>query len=79
MYARGQSNVTDNVIDDVRVWQFRPYSLKYVSWKDRKAVTADLRKIYTSATVDEAKLSLEAFAEKWDQQYLTISQSWISH
>lgn len=54
-------------------------ALKYVSWKDRKELASDLRKIYTSATVDEAELALEAFAEKWDQQYPTISQSWLNH
>lgn len=30
------------------------HSLRFVSWKDRKAVVADLKKIYTSATVEEA-------------------------
>lgn len=54
-------------------------ALKYVSWKDRKELAADLRKIYTSATLDEAELALEAFAEKWDRQYPSISQSWLKH
>jgi len=54
-------------------------SLKFVSWKDRKAVTADLRRIYQSVTVDEAGLGLEGFAKKWDGQYPTISASWRKH
>lgn len=51
-------------------------SLKYVVWKDYKAVTADLKKIYCSVTEDEALAELENFAEKWDEKYLFISKSW---
>jgi putative transposase len=51
-------------------------SLKYVSYKDRKAVAADLKDIYRAVTEDEASLNLAAFAEKWDTKYPTISQSW---
>ena len=36
--------------------------MKYVAWKDYKAVTADLKRIYQSATVEEALQSLDAFA-----------------
>ena len=51
-------------------------SLKYVSWKDYKAVTADLKLIYKSATESDARLELQAFAEKWDHKYPQISKSW---
>jgi transposase-like protein len=54
-------------------------SLSYVSYKDRKAVAADLRLIYTSATETEAEQQLVAFAEKWDKQYPIISRSWMNH
>ncbi len=54
-------------------------SLKFVSWKDRKAVAADLKKIYSSLTVDEAEQELTTFAELWDGKYPTISQSWQRH
>ena len=54
-------------------------SLKFVSWKDRKAVAADLKKIYRSLTVDEAEQELTAFGEIWDEKYPTISQSWQRH
>jgi putative transposase len=54
-------------------------SLKFVSWKDRKAVGAGLRKIYQSLTVEEAERELVAFAEIWDEKYPTISQSWHRH
>lgn len=54
-------------------------SLKYVSWKDYKAVTADLKRVYRSATEDEALLELERFGEAWDDQYPQISKSWRNH
>jgi len=51
-------------------------SFKYVSFKDRKEVAADLKKIYHSATEDEGYLNLLEFAEKWDRKYPSISKSW---
>lgn len=54
-------------------------SLKYVSWKDYKAVTTDLKQVYRSSTEDEALLELERFGEKWDDQYPQISKSWRTH
>ncbi len=51
-------------------------SLKYVSWKDYKAVTADLKSIYRSAAEDEALEELVKFGEKWDEKYPKIAQSW---
>ncbi len=54
-------------------------SLKYVYWKNYKAVTADLKRVYRSATEDEALLELERFTEIWDGQYPQISKSWRNH
>lgn len=51
-------------------------SLKFVSWKDKKAVVADLKQIYQSATEQEAALGLEKFTARWDSQYPSISRSW---
>ncbi|NLR17279.1 IS256 family transposase [Pseudoalteromonas peptidolytica] len=54
-------------------------SLKYVSWKDYKAVTAELKRVYRSATEDEALLELERFGDAWDSQYPQITKSWRNH
>ncbi len=54
-------------------------SVKYVPWKDYKPVTADLKKIYQSATEEEALQELEQFAERWDEKYPQISKSWRAH
>jgi len=51
-------------------------SLRFVSWKDRKAVATDLKMIYQSVTEAEAELELERFAQKWDDQFPYISKSW---
>jgi putative transposase len=55
------------------------HSLKFVPWKDYKAVTADLKRIYQSITEQEASLELDAFANKWDEKYPQISKSWRSN
>ena len=54
-------------------------SLRYVSWKDYKAVTHDLKLIYRSNTEEEALRELENFSEKWDSKYPQISKSWRNH
>ena len=54
-------------------------SLSYVSYKDRKAVAADLKLVYAAATESEAEQALVDFAERWDKQYPTISKSWLNH
>lgn len=54
-------------------------SLRFVSWKDRKAVVADLKKIYSSPTADEAERELAHFGEIWDKKYAAISKSWQDH
>lgn len=51
-------------------------SMKFVPWKDYKAVTADLKRIYQSVTEEEALLALDQFAERWDEKYPQISRSW---
>ena len=54
-------------------------SMKYVPWKDYKHVAADLKRIYQSATEEEALLALDQFSDTWDEKYPQISRSWRSH
>ena len=51
-------------------------STRFVSWKDIKQVVADLKKIYTSVTLDEAEENLLRFSEKWRNQYPSCVKSW---
>lgn len=54
-------------------------SVKFVSYKDLKAVVADLKLIYTAVNEDQASDALLEFAAKWDKQYPMISDSWTRH
>ena len=51
-------------------------STKYVSYKDLREVTTDLKSIYRANTEKEALRSLDAFSAKWDKKYHVISQMW---
>lgn len=51
-------------------------SLKYVSYKDRKAVSSDLKRIYQSATAEEAEIELSAFEQTWGEKFPSIGKSW---
>ena len=51
-------------------------SLKFVPWKDYKAVTADWKTIYPSATEEQALDALQAFSERWDEKYPQVHKSW---
>ena len=53
--------------------------MKYVPWRERKKVAADLKPIYQAATLAESEAALDAFAQKWDETYPAISQIWIRH
>jgi putative transposase len=54
-------------------------SMRFVSYRDRRAVAADLKKIYTAVDRDHAEQELERFAAKWDAKYPMISASWIEN
>lgn len=51
-------------------------SVRYVSYKDLKEVTADLKKIYTATTEEMAHFELKQFGSKWDNKYPVISDIW---
>ena len=51
-------------------------STRFVSWKDIKQVVADLKKIYTSVTLDEAEENMLQFSEKWRNQYPSCVKIW---
>lgn len=50
-------------------------TLELVSWKERKEMAADLRKIYTATTEEQALRGLDAFEERW-KRYPTLGQMW---
>jgi len=65
-----QAKVQRCVIHQIR------HSLKYVTWKDRKAFTADLKTIYQAATREEAEANLQKLEETWGHKYRAAVKSW---
>jgi putative transposase len=51
-------------------------SLRYVTTTDAKAVVAALKRIYQSATADEAALELDAFEAEWGTKYKSVVRLW---
>ena len=51
-------------------------SLKYVPHKDRKAVAADLRAIYSAPDKAAAEDALQQFSGKWNEAYPAIAPAW---
>lgn len=51
-------------------------STKFVSYKERKGLCADLKRVYSAVTEQEGLDALDDFAEKWDSSYPMISRSW---
>jgi putative transposase len=54
------------------------HSLRYVPWKERRAVAADLRAIYGATTLAEAEQALERLADRWDPKDPAISPSGLA-
>ncbi|MGG3508532.1 IS256 family transposase [Paenibacillus lautus] len=54
-------------------------STRYVSYKDLKKVTADLKPIYKAATEEGALLELDRFEEVWGVKYPLIVAFWRSN
>ena len=51
-------------------------SLRFLAWKDYKAVTRDLKQVYRAATEEGAFQALDAFGKECDALYPQISRSW---
>jgi putative transposase len=52
------------------------HSLNYVPYQEKKAVAADLKKIYQSATLELAEHALDDFELTWGDKYPAIVKSW---
>jgi transposase-like protein len=65
-----QSQVQRCIVHQIRS------STRFVSYKDIKPLMADLKKIYTAVTEDEALENLMTFKENWGKQYPSCVKSW---
>ena len=51
-------------------------TLRYVPWKESRAVISDMKKIYRASSIEQSKKSLEEFTEKWGKKYPHTTKSW---
>ena len=54
-------------------------SFKFVGWKERREVAAELKNIYTAPTAQAAKAALVRFREIYDERFPAIGKSWEAH
>jgi putative transposase len=54
-------------------------SMRYVAYKDRKAVARDLKPIYRAVNADAAEQALADFDKHWGERYPMIADSWRTH
>jgi transposase-like protein len=50
--------------------------MRYVTYRDRRAVAAGLRPVYAAVNAEDAEQALNAFDEQWGTRYPMIAQSW---
>lgn len=51
-------------------------STRFVAWKERRALIADLKRVYRADTEAAARLALEAFEKDWGERYPMVGQAW---
>ncbi|MGL5189231.1 MAG: IS256 family transposase [Cetobacterium sp.] len=76
----GFSNAIEAVYPQTQIQQCIIHQIRsstqFVSYKDIKALIADLKLVYKAATEENALLNLELFDEKWGKKYPKIAISW---
>ncbi|MGL5057563.1 MAG: IS256 family transposase [Fusobacteriaceae bacterium] len=76
----GFSNAIEAVYPQTQIQQCIIHQIRsstqFVSYKDIKALIADLKLVYKAATEENALLNLESFDEKWGKKYPKIAISW---
>ena len=78
-FSEAIESVFPNTITQLCIVHQIRNSLTYISYKDRKAIAADLKPIYTAVSEDDALFALEEFSEKWNAKYPIISKSWTAN
>ena len=54
-------------------------SLRFVSYKDRKQVAADLKNVYRAVTEEQGLDALKELEQKWNSRYPMIAKSWYAN
>jgi putative transposase len=50
--------------------------MRYVTYRGRKQVAADLKPVYRAVNADAAAEALQAFDQTWGERYPMIAESW---
>ena len=79
----GFTNAIEAVYPDTEIQQCIIHQIrnttKFVSYKDIKALMADLKKVYAAVDEQTALAALDSFDEKWGSKYPKIAISWRSN
>jgi len=51
-------------------------TIRYISWKDRKAIVAGIKPIYQAATIQAAATALDTFEVEWGSRYPAVVDLW---
>ena len=54
-------------------------SIRYISYKDTKEFTSDLKEMYNAPTLEQAEFKLDELEEKWGKKYMAVINSWRSN
>ena len=54
-------------------------SIRYLSYKDAREFTSDLKEMYNAPTLEQAEFKLDELEEKWGKKYMAVINSWRSN
>ena len=54
-------------------------SIRYISYKDAREFTSDLKEMYNAPTLEQAEFKLDELEEKWGKKYMAVINSWRSN
>ena len=54
-------------------------SIRYISYKDTREFTSDLKEMYNAPTLEQAEFELDELEEKWGKKYMAVINSWRSN
>ena len=69
-YSDGCCTESDNLFSPLAFFES---NMRFVSWKDYKAVVAQLKAVYQAPTEQQA---LEQFEKDWQDKYPVIAEMW---
>jgi transposase-like protein len=75
-FSEAIANMFPNCTKQICVVHQIRNSCKFVSYKDRKAFSADMKNIYNATNAEVAALALDELEKNWGDKYLYAIKSW---